>query len=215
MEMIRQFVDLFLHLDKHLGEAIQNYGTWTYGLLALIVFCETGLVVTPILPGDSLLFAAGLFAGLGHLNIWVLFGSLTLAAVLGDTLNYHIGKFIGPKVFSQEDSRIFKKAYLEKTARFYAKYGAKTVVLARFVPIVRTFAPFVAGVGSMEYPKFLAYNVIGAVLWVGICLAAGFFLGGIEVVRENFSIAVLAVIFVSILPALVEMASAWRERKTA
>jgi membrane-associated protein len=215
MEMIRQFVDLFLHLDKHLGEAIQNYGTWTYGLLALIVFCETGLVITPILPGDSLLFAAGLFAGLGHLNIWVLFGSLTLAAVLGDTLNYHIGKFIGPKVFSQEDSRIFKKAYLEKTARFYSKYGAKTVVLARFVPIVRTFAPFVAGVGSMEYPKFLAYNVIGAVLWVGICLAAGFFLGGIEVVRENFSIAVLAVIFVSILPALVEMASAWRERKTA
>jgi membrane-associated protein len=215
MELIRQFVDLFLHLDKHLGEAIQNYGTWTYGLLALIVFCETGLVITPILPGDSLLFAAGLFAGLGHLNIWVLFGSLTVAAVLGDTLNYHVGKYIGPKVFSQEDSRIFKKAYLEKTARFYAKYGAKTVVLARFVPIVRTFAPFVAGVGSMEYPKFLAYNVIGAVLWVGICLAAGYYLGGIEVIRENFSIAVLAVIFVSILPALVEMAAAWRERKTA
>ncbi len=215
MEMIRQFVDLFLHLDKHLGEVIQNYGAWTYGLLVLIVFCETGLVVTPILPGDSLLFAAGLFAGLGHLNIWVLFGSLTVAAILGDTLNYHIGKYIGPKVFSQEDSRIFKKAYLEKTARFYAKYGAKTVVLARFVPIVRTFAPFVAGVGSMEYPKFLAYNVIGAIVWVGTCLAAGFYLGGIEVIRENFSIAVLAVIFVSILPALVEMYAAWRERKTA
>jgi membrane-associated protein len=198
------FVDLFLHLDKHLAEVIQAYGPWTYALLFTIVFLETGLVVTPLLPGDSLLFAAGSFAALGALDLSLLFVLLTVAAILGDTLNYAIGHYLGPKVFHYERSRFFNPEHLKRTHEFYEKYGGKTIIIARFVPIVRTFAPFVAGIGAMSYPRFLTYNVLGGVLWVGVCLAAGYFFGNLPFVKKNFSLVILAIIFVSVLPAVVE-----------
>jgi membrane-associated protein len=204
MDLFNQFIDLFLHLDTHLQEVIQTYGTWTYLLLFVIVFCETGLVVTPILPGDSLLFAAGTFAGIGSLSfarLWIL---LTIAAVLGDAVNYAIGKYMGPKVFSQEGSRFLKREYLDRTHAFYEKYGGKTIIIARFVPIVRTFAPFVAGVGSMTYAKFATFNVVGAILWVTSCLAAGYVFGNVPIVREHFTLVVLGIVFVSILPGILE-----------
>ncbi|MCK6455028.1 MAG: DedA family protein [Phycisphaerae bacterium] len=204
MELIKEFVDLFLHLDKHLDDVIRDYGTWTYLILFCIIFAETGLVVTPILPGDSLLFAAGIFAGRGSLSLTMLIVLLIAAAVIGDAVNYSVGKYIGPKVFHRTDSRIFKREYLDRTHAFYEKYGGKTIIIARFVPIVRTFAPFVAGVGSMTYRRFFAYNVIGAVLWVAICVLAGYFFGGWSIVKNNFSLVVLAIVFVSILPALIE-----------
>jgi len=197
-------VDLFLHLDKHLAEVIRAYGPWTYALLFTIVFLETGLVVTPLLPGDSLLFAAGSFAALGALDLSLLFLLLTLAAILGDTLNYAIGHYLGPKVFHYERSRFFNPEHLKRTHAFYDKYGGKTIIIARFVPIVRTFAPFVAGIGAMSYPRFLTYNVLGGVLWVAVCLAAGYFFGNLPFVKKNFSVVILAIIFVSVLPAIVE-----------
>ncbi len=203
MELIHSFIDLFLHLDKHLDVVIQTYGVWTYGLLFLILFLETGLVVTPILPGDSLLFAAGAFAARGSLELTTLLLLLTVAAVLGDAANYSIGYFLGPKVLSGK-SRFLKPEYLEKTHRFYERYGGKTIVIARFVPIVRTFAPFLAGVGRMSYFTFAAYNVFGAVLWIFICTLAGYFFGNLEVVKKNFTLVILGIIFISILPALVE-----------
>jgi membrane-associated protein len=184
---------------------MQDYGTMTYVILFLIVFCETGLVVTPFLPGDSLLFAAGALAPIGGLNIGVLAIILFIAAVLGDTVNYSVGKFIGPKVFDKKDSKIFRKEYLEKTQSFYDRYGAKTIVIARFVPIVRTFAPFLAGVGSMNYSRFIAYNIGGALLWVGLFVSAGFFFGEIPVVKNNFTIVIMAIIVLSILPAVIEV----------
>ena len=204
MEFIKDFIDLFLHLDTHLQTVIQNYGTWTYVILFLIIFCETGLVVTPILPGDSLLFAAGAFAATGSLDLAWLLILLTVAAVLGDAVNYAIGHFMGPKVFSQPDSRFLKREYLDRTHQFYEKYGGKTIIIARFVPIVRTFAPFVAGVGSMTYAKFASYNVIGGLLWVGVCVLAGYAFGNIPVVKENFTLVILGIIFVSILPGIIE-----------
>ncbi|OGS14450.1 MAG: hypothetical protein A2285_08010 [Elusimicrobia bacterium RIFOXYA12_FULL_57_11] len=197
-------VDIFIHLDKHLGAVIQGYGAWTYLILFLIIFCETGLVVTPILPGDSLLFAIGVFCGLGHLDIYLTLALLSVAAVLGDTVNYAVGRYMGPKVFHYENSRIFKKEYLHKTHAFYEKYGGKTIIIARFVPIVRTFAPFVAGVGAMTYGKFLAYNVAGGLLWVFSVTLAGFFFGNIPIVKNNFTAVIMAIVFVSILPGLVE-----------
>jgi len=203
MELIHSFIDLFLHLDKHLDVVIQTYGVWTYGLLFLILFLETGLVVTPILPGDSLLFAAGAFAARGSLELTTLLLLLTVAAVLGDAANYSIGYFLGPKVLSGK-SRFLKPEYLDKTHRFYERYGGKTIVIARFVPIVRTFAPFLAGVGRMSYFTFAAYNVFGAVLWIFICTLAGYFFGNLEVVKKNFTLVILGIIFISILPALVE-----------
>lgn len=196
--------NVFLHLDKTLGAVIQDYGAWTYLILFLIVFCETGLVVTPILPGDSLLFAVGVFSGLGALKLYPTLGLLMAAAILGDTVNYAVGKHIGPKVFHYKDSRIFKKEYLDKTHNFYEKYGGKTIIIARFVPIVRTFAPFVAGVGAMTYPRFLLFNVIGGVAWVTLMVGSGYFFGNIPVIRNNFSVVVLVIIFISILPALIE-----------
>jgi membrane-associated protein len=207
MELIYYLVDLFLHLDKHLNEVIQDYGLWTYLILFLIVFCETGLVVTPILPGDSLLFAAGALSAIAGspLNVWLLFILLCGAAIIGDTVNYWIGSYIGPKVFRQEKSRFFKKEYLLRTQDFYEKYGAKTIIIARFVPIIRTFAPFVAGIGSMNYLRFITYNIVGGVLWVSICLFAGFFFGRLEIVSKNFSLVVLAIIFISVLPVIVEV----------
>lgn len=213
MEYLHQFIDLFLHLDEHMQGVIQNYGMWTYAVLFLIIFCETGLVVTPFLPGDSLLFAAGTFAALGDLNMAYLFFLLVTAAILGDAVNYWIGFFVGPKVFRKEKSMFFKKAYLDKTQAFYEKYGAKTIILARFVPIVRTFAPFVAGIGRMKYRTFFLYNVVGAIAWVAICALAGYLFGNIPFVKKNFEIAILGIIFISVLPMGIEFLKHYRDKK--
>ncbi len=204
MEFVTWFVDFFLHLDRHLAEVITQYGVWTYALLFVIVFLETGLVVTPFLPGDSLLFAAGAFAALGALELWPLFLLLVVAAILGDTVNYAIGHYLGPKVFHFEKSRFFNPDHLRKTHAFYEKYGGKTIIIARFIPIVRTFAPFVAGIGAMNYKRFLAYNVAGGLLWVLVCLFAGYFFGNLPFVKKNFSLVILAIIVISVLPAVVE-----------
>lgn len=203
MDWVKQFVDLFLHLDTHLGQVISQYGTWTYLILFLIVFCETGLVVTPILPGDSLLFAAGTFAALGDLDVRMMILLLIAAAILGDTVNYWIGAAIGPRAF-QGNLRFLKKEHLDRTHAFYEKHGGKTIILARFVPIIRTFAPFVAGVGAMSYGRFLTYNVVGAILWVALLVLAGYFFGNIPVVRENFTIVILAIVAISVMPIAVE-----------
>ncbi|MEW6739147.1 MAG: DedA family protein [Nitrospirota bacterium] len=204
MELLANFIDIFMHLDKHLSLVIQNYGTLTYVILFLIIFCETGLVVTPFLPGDSLLFAVGTFTAIGALDVSVVFVLLTIAAVAGDTVNYWIGNFVGPKVFHKDDVRFLNKKHLERTHRFYEKYGGKTIIIARFVPIIRTFAPFVAGVGSMTYGRFLSYNIIGGILWIAVCVFAGYFFGNIPVVKQNFSIVILAIIFISIMPGVIE-----------
>jgi len=203
MELITYLIDLFLHLDEHLNTVIQTYGTWTYLLLFLIIFMETGLVVTPFLPGDSLIFAAGTFAGMGSLNVGLLFFLLAIAAVIGDTANYWIGHFIGPRAFSGE-IRFLKKEYMDRTHDFYERHGGKTIILARFIPIIRTFAPFVAGIGAMSYGRFITYNVVGGVLWVALFTFGGYFFGNLKFVQENFSLVVLAIIFISVLPAVVE-----------
>jgi membrane-associated protein len=207
MEFIAKAVDLFLHLDKHLGELIQQYGVWTYAILTLVIFAETGLVVTPFLPGDSLLFAAGALAALpaSPLKVEFLFLLLTGAAIAGDTVNYWIGNKIGPRAFSGH-IKFLNRDHLERTHQFYERYGGKTIIIARFVPIVRTFAPFVAGIGSMTYGTFFLYNVVGAVLWVTICLFGGYFFGNLPFVRENFSIVILAIIVISVLPGVYEFA---------
>ena len=204
MEIIGNIIEIFLHLDKHMNIVIQNYGVWTYLIIFLIVFCETGLVITPMLPGDSLLFAAGSFAGMGMLDVRLLFLLLSVAAIIGDSVNYYIGRYMGPKVFQKGNSRIFKKEYLDKTHKFYEKYGGKTIILARFIPIVRTFAPFVAGVGAMSYGRFAAFNIAGGTAWVGLFVFGGYYFGGLQIVRQNFSIVILAIIFISMLPGLVE-----------
>lgn len=203
MELIHQFIDLFLHLDQHLNQIITDYGIWTYAILFLIIFVETGVVVMPFLPGDSLLFAAGAFAAMGLLNIVWLLLLLFVAAFLGDTLNYMIGNFIGPKVFRQ-DYKLLKREYLEKTQAFYEKHGGKTIIFARFIPIIRTFAPFIAGVGTMKYSKFLSYNLIGGLLWVSLFLVAGFIFGNIPAVKSNFTFVIFGIILVSFLPPAYE-----------
>ena len=203
MEIISELVDFILHLDVHLNTIIKNFGIWTYLILFLIIFLETGVVVTPFLPGDSLLFAAGSFAALGSLNVFALFILLTLAAILGDTLNYWIGHFIGPRAFSG-NTRFLKKEYLDRTHVFYEKYGGKTIILARFIPIIRTFAPFVAGIGAMDYPHFCFFNVIGAVLWVSIFTFGGYFFGNLPFVRDNFTIVIMVIILISVLPGVFE-----------
>jgi membrane-associated protein len=203
MELITYFIDLFLHLDEHLNAVIQAYGVWTYVFLFLIIFMETGLVITPFLPGDSLLFAAGTFAGMGSLNIWVLLITLSIAAILGDTVNYWIGHYIGPKAFSGE-IRFLKKEYLDRTHAFYEKYGGKTIILARFIPIIRTFAPFVAGIGAMTYSRFITYNVVGGIAWVAIFTLAGYFFGSIPFVQNNFTYVVMAIILISVMPGVIE-----------
>lgn len=205
--MLRTIVDVFLHLDRHLAEFVSSHGPWTYGLLFLIVFLETGLVVTPFLPGDSLLFACGALAATGALDPFVLLGLLAVAAILGDTVNYSIGKAIGPRAFSGH-VRFLKHEHLMRTHAFYERHGGKTIVLARFVPIVRTFAPFVAGIGTMSYPRFLAYNVAGGVTWVGACLLAGYAFGNIPVVKNNFSLVILGIVGVSMLPLVIEFMKA-------
>jgi membrane-associated protein len=211
VENFSDFIDLFLHLDDKLAEFIQVYGNWIYLILFVIIFCETGLVVTPILPGDSLLFAAGAFAAKGALDPLTLIALLSVAAVLGDAVNYSVGKFMGPKVLSA-NGRFLKREYLEKTHRFYERYGGKTIILARFVPIVRTFAPFLAGVGTMTYWKFASYNVVGGIVWVLFFVILGYAFGNIPIVEKYFEIVVIGIVFVSILPAVFE---AWRARREA
>ena len=210
MEEIKSAIDVFLHLDRHLAEWAVALGPWLYFLLFAIVFCETGLVVTPFLPGDSLLFAVGALASIpdSGVNVWVAGALLITAAVLGDAVNYAVGAYMGPKVFSREDSRWLRKEHLQRTHDFYEKYGAKTIILARFVPIVRTFAPFVAGVGSMTYAKFATYNVVGAIAWVLSLLMAGYFFGQIPTIQRNFHIVIVAIIVISVLPIVFEFVRA-------
>ncbi len=211
MDLLRSVIDLFLHLDQHLSRVIADYGVWTHLILFFIVFAETGLVVTPFLPGDSLLFAAGTFAALGSLDLWLLVVMLIAAAILGDTVNYWVGAWVGPRAFSG-NIRFLRKDYLDRTHAFYEKHGGKTVILARFVPIIRTFAPFVAGVGAMTYPKFITYNVVGAVLWVGLFVPAGYFFGNIPAVRKNFTLVILAIIALSVVPFALEAIRTRRSR---
>jgi membrane-associated protein len=207
-------IDFVLNVDEHLAEIVQQYGPLVYGLLFAIIFAETGLVVTPFLPGDSLLFAAGAMAALGSLNVWVLMGTLFVASVLGDAVNYSVGRYIGPRVFRPEGrrgrfERLLNPKHLERTHEFFEKYGGKAVVLARFVPIVRTFIPFVAGAASMTYGTFAFYNVTGGALWVVICVGAGYLFGNIRIIKENFELVVLGIIFVSILPMVIEVIRQW------
>jgi len=204
MEFITYLIDLFLHLDKHIAEIIQQYGTLTYVILFLVIFAETGLVFTPFLPGDSLLFAAGAFAAKGSFDVHILFLILCIAAILGDTVNYWIGHYFGPKVFEM-NIRFLKKEYLERTHQFYEKHGGKTIIIARFIPIIRTFAPFVAGVGAMTYSKFFQFNVIGGIIWCALFVYAGYFFGNLDFVKNNFSVIVLAIIIISVLPGVVEI----------
>ena len=210
IELFRHMVDVVLHLDRYLQAIIQDYGVWTYLILFLIVFCETGLVVTPFLPGDSLLFAVGTFAAVGALDLGLTLALLFVAAVSGDALNYAIGARVGPAIFRRDDVRLLNRKHLARTHEFYERYGPMTIVIARFVPIVRTFAPFVAGVGRMSYPRFALYNVAGAALWILGLVLAGYAFGNIPVVRRNFSLVVLVIIALSILPGVIE---GWRQHR--
>jgi membrane-associated protein len=216
MEMIRKFIDMVLHLDKSLDQLVQNYGPWVYAIIFLIVFAETGLVVTPFLPGDSLLFAIGaLCARPDGLSFVVAFILLWIAAILGDSANYWIGSLLGPKVFHKKESRWLNPKHLERTHQFYEKYGAKTIILARFLPIIRTFAPFVAGIGRMTYGKFFFYNVAGGLLWVTIFMVVGYLFGNHPAVRKNFTLVIFGIIGVSCIPVVVEWWRHWREARAA
>ncbi len=214
MEFIRFIIDFILHIDVHLAELVAQYGMWIYAILFLILFCETGLVVTPFLPGDSLLFVAGALAALpsNSLDVHLMVFLLVCAAILGDAVNYMIGRLFGEKLFSNPDSRIFRRSYLDKTHQFYARHGGKTIILARFVPIVRTFAPFVAGMGHMTYRHFALYNITGALLWVLLFTYAGYLFGDLPVVQENLKLLIVVIILVSILPGVIEV---WRHRRAA
>jgi membrane-associated protein len=203
VEFLNSLLDIFLHIDQYLNQIIQDYGFWTYALLFFIIFMETGFVITPFLPGDSLLFAAGTFAAIGSLNVWLLWAVCFVAAVLGDTVNYWIGNAVGPRAF-ETNIRFLKREYLDKTQRFYDKHGGKTIVLARFVPIVRTFAPFVAGVGTMDYRRFITYNVVGAFLWTGIFIWLGYFFGNIPFVQDNFELVIILIVLISVVPMVIE-----------
>jgi len=205
MELIGGFVDFVLHLDTHLDHILQDFGPWCYLLFFVIIFAETGLVVTPILPGDSLLFALGTFAARGFPNVGLVFITLAVAAVLGDSANYTIGKYFGSLILKRQGAWFLKKEHIDRTHRFYEKYGPKTIVLARFVPIIRTFAPFVAGVGKMSYARFLTYNVVGGILWIAAFVFGGYFFGNIPAVKENFTIVIFAIIIISVLPAVIEV----------
>jgi membrane-associated protein len=205
-------IDIFLHLDKFLGDIILQYGTLTYVILFFVIFCETGLVVTPFLPGDSLIFAAGAFAAMGKLNPWLLLIMLIIAAVGGDAVNYWIGHKVGPRAYTGE-IKLIKKEYIDRTHAFFEKHGGKTIFLARFVPIVRTFAPFVAGVGQMSYAYFLRFNLVGGVSWVALFLALGYFFGTIPAVQDNFELVIVAIILISVVPMLIEWLKAQQENK--
>lgn len=212
MEFVTNLIDFVLHLDKHLNLVIDNYGILCYLIFFVIIFAETGLVVTPFLPGDSLLFALGTLAAAGSLKVGWLFVILAAAAVLGDSANYTVGKYFGQMILKREGAWFLKKEHIERTHRFYEKYGAKTIVIARFVPIVRTFAPFIAGLGKMTYLKFLSYNVIGGVLWIALFIFGGFFFGNIPVIKRNFSLVIFAIIIISILPAVIEVIRQKRQK---
>lgn len=213
MDLLKQLIDFVLHLQEHLHQLTQDYGRWVYGILFAIIFCETGLVITPFLPGDSLLFAVGALAAdpASGLNLWLASALIFVAAVLGDTVNYSIGKFAGERL-ARRFPRLIKQKHLDVTNEFFQKYGGKTIILARFVPIVRTFAPFVAGSGAMDYRRFMMFNVVGAALWVGLLVPAGWFFGNIPVVKENFEFVVIGIIVVSILPMVYEI---WKSRRVA
>jgi membrane-associated protein len=204
VEFIAAFIDLVLHLDKHLQLLIQNYGIWIYAILFLIIFCETGLVVTPFLPGDSLLFVAGALAATGSMHVHTLFILLVVASFLGDNTNYWIGRFFGPRVFSREGSRLLNPKHLERTQAFYDRHGGKTIIIARFVPIVRTFAPFVAGIGRMVVPRFMMFAIVGALVWIGSLVYAGYFFGNIPWVKNNLSLVIVGIVVLSILPGIIE-----------
>jgi membrane-associated protein len=209
MEFLKKFIDVVLHMSQHLDQLVNQFGPWLYVILFLIIFCETGLVVTPFLPGDSLLFAVGALAARPEgLNVWIVALSLIVAAILGDSVNYWIGKMFGDRL-PKKFPRLIKQQHLQKTHDFYERYGGKTIIIARFVPIIRTFAPFVAGVGKMTYSRFMTFNVAGAFLWIGLLVPAGYFFGNLEIVKKNFSLVVLMIIVLSILPAVIEY---WRER---
>lgn len=203
MDILANFIDVILHIDKYLNVIIQNYGIWTYALLFVIIFCETGLVVMPFLPGDSVLFATGALAASGSMNILTLFVIFYVSAILGDTVNYYIGKKVGYKILEKEDVKFINKEYLKKAQKFYQKHGAITIVLARFIPIIRTFAPFVAGVGEMSYSKFITYNFLGGLAWVGLFLGGGYFFGNLPFIKQNFSHVLIGIIIVSVLPAVI------------
>jgi membrane-associated protein len=210
MDIIKYFIDLFLHLDVHLGGVIETYSTWTYGILFSIIFCETGFVVTPFLPGDSLLFATGSFAAIDKLDVAFSIILISAAAILGDTVNYWIGAKVGPKIFYKENVRFMNKKHLDRAHQFYEKYGGITIVIARFMPIIRTFAPFVAGIGKMTYWRFLAYNVTGGILWVLMFVLGGYFFGNIPFVKRNFSWVLVAIILISVMPFVIEIYRSWR-----
>jgi len=211
--MIALFLDVIVHLDVHLQWVIETYDIWTYAILFIVIFCETGLIITPLLPGDSLLFAAGTFAALGSLNLAILFFVIFIAAVLGDFVNYYVGSYIGPKIFKKERSLLFNKDYLLKTEQFYEKHGPKTIIAARFLPIIRTFAPFVAGIGKMKWLQFILYNIIGAGLWCAVFLFAGYYFGNIPVVKENFTLVIMGIIVISFLPVIKEIVTRYWKKK--
>ena len=203
MELLTSFLDIVLHLDRHLQWLVANYGPWIYAILFAIVFCETGLVVTPFLPGDSLLFVAGALAAAGDMTIHGLFATLATASFLGDNTNYWIGRYVGPRVFTREGSRLLNPEHLQRTQRFYDRYGAKTVFFARFVPLIRTFAPFVAGIGHMQYPRFLFFSFSGSIAWVGSLAYAGFYFGNVPMVKENLTLVIVVIVLISILPGII------------
>jgi membrane-associated protein len=215
MELIEKFIELILNLDKHLFELCTAYGAWVYAILFVIVFCETGLVVTPFLPGDSLLFAVGSLAAINALDLTTSIVILTAAAILGDTVNYWIGDYVGPKVFHKDTGRLLNKEYLLRTHRFYEKHGGKTIIIARFLPIIRTFAPFVAGIGSMTYKRFLLFNVVGGALWVLLFVPAGYFFGSVPIVKNNFSLVIIALVLIPGIPSVVEFTRIWLKRRKA
>ncbi|MBD2809576.1 DedA family protein [Xenorhabdus sp. Vera] len=214
VDFAKFIVDFILHIDAHLAELVANYGDWVYGILFLIIFCETGLVVTPFLPGDSLLFVAGAISALdsNDLNVHIMVALMITAAIIGDAINYTIGRIFGEKLFANPNSKIFRRSYLDKTHEFYEKHGGKAIILARFVPIIRTFAPFVAGMGKMSYRHFAAYNIIGAFIWVLLFTYAGYLFGDMPVIQQNLKLLIVAIIFISILPGIIEI---WRHRRAA
>jgi membrane-associated protein len=211
MELLKKLLDIVLHLDTHLNDLVKEYGVWVYLILFIIIFCETGLIVTPFLPGDSLLFAVGAIAAVENsaLNVFAISGLLLAAAILGNTVNYSVGRFAGHKLLARFP-RLIRPEHMAKTHAFFERYGGKTIVITRFVPIVRTLAPFVAGVGEMSYPRFMWYNVMGGALWILLLIPAGYFFGNIPIIKRNFSAVILLIVFVSILPAIIEF---WRERR--
>lgn len=217
IEPFKKLIDFILHIDQHLAEIVATYGMWTYGLLFLIIFAETGLVIMPLLPGDSLLFAAGALCALpdSHLNVHLMALLLFVAAVLGDTVNYWVGHKVGPAVFKREDSIWLRKKHLERAHEFFEKYGGRAIILARFVPIVRTFVPFVAGVGAMSYPRFIAYNIIGGFVWIYAFLYLGYFFGNLPVVKQNFGLVIIAIIILSVLPMVIEFLREWNKKRKA